>query len=541
MLSRSKIGRSISGRFNRLQISVKLMLLYATLMAVLLVVTSSFTVIGLYYTQYHQVEGELEMSLRLTLRQLEDNGHYEVEAPGVSQWRREDMPQTTHRVILHDQIEQDMPLSHHDSQLATATTISPSAPVKQDSLRLEILPGAFLKITDANNQVVFDSDIHAPALAQLQENFRAETPFWANPNYRIVQMGNFMIYYKEEHITLDGQPFTLHLFKTITAETKLLALIQKMLVGEIFFGMLIALILGYFVSQKILHPIRLMTDKARQIEVSNLDARIPVSPAQDELSELAETFNRMLSRVQEGYIQQQHFVSDASHELRTPVTVIKGYADMLLRWGKEDEETLSESLTAISSEAQDMQELIEKLLFLARADQKRQIVNKEKLALEQVVEDVFKKMSMADQNHQLSLLVNQPGEIWGDKVIMKQLLRIFLENAGKYTPQGGSIQLSSEHIPGYMKVVIADSGIGIAPENQIKIFQRFFRIDTSRTKKLGQPGGTGLGLSIARWIADNHDIGISLSSELGKGTKFTLMIPLYQVSVQGESDSPSQA
>ena len=116
----------------------------------------------------------------------------------------------------------------------------------------------------------------------------------------------------------------------------------------------------------------------------------------------------------------------------------------------------------------------------------------------------------------------------GDKVIMKELIRIFLENGIKYTPEGGTITIDSHGMPHYMCLEIADNGIGIAPEDREKIFQRFYRVDSSRTKAAGQPGGTGLGLSIAKWIADNHDIGISLDSELGKGTKFILMIPLIE-------------
>ena len=300
-----------------------------------------------------------------------------------------------------------------------------------------------------------------------------------------------------------------------------------MLLGEMIAGLLLALIIGYFLSQKLLKPIRTMTNTAQAIEVSDLGRRIYVSPAQDELSKLAETFNTMLQRIQEGFIQQQHFVSDASHELRTPITVIKGYADMLNRWGKEDPETLEESLKAISSEAEDMQELIEKLLFLARADQKRQIINKQPLDLQALIHDVYKKLELTVQDHETELLHNDAGMIFADKVVMKQMLRIFLDNAMKYTPKGGKITLSSVRMTNYMKVDIQDTGLGIAPENQEKVFQRFFRVNSSRTKTAGEVGGTGLGLSIARWIADSHDIGITLDSELGKGTCFTLMIPLW--------------
>ena len=174
-----------------------------------------------------------------------------------------------------------------------------------------------------------------------------------------------------------------------------------------------------------------------------------------------------------------------------------------------------------------MQELIEKLLFLARADQKRQIINKQPLDLQALIHDVYKKLELTVQDHETELLHNDAGMIFADKVVMKQMLRIFLDNAMKYTPKGGKITLSSVRMTNYMKVDIQDTGLGIAPENQEKVFQRFFRVNSSRTKTAGEVGGTGLGLSIARWIADSHDIGITLDSELGKGTCFTLMIPLW--------------
>ena len=205
---------------------------------------------------------------------------------------------------------------------------------------------------------------------------------------------------------------------------------------------------------------------------------------------------------------------------------------MLSRWGRHDEETLQEGLEAIGSAAENMQELIEKLLFLARADQKRQILHKELLDMQALVGDVFRKMQMAVDSHHLQLLANEPAMVLADKVTMRQMLRIFLENAVKYTPAGGVIRLSSRCSPddeGYSELVIEDTGIGIAEEEQEKIFQRFYRVDSSRTKEAGQPGGTGLGLSIAKWIADRHGIKIRVESQPGTGTRFTLKIPLQVV------------
>ena len=238
---------------------------------------------------------------------------------------------------------------------------------------------------------------------------------------------------------------------------------------------------------------------------------------------------------------KNEFISSVSHELRTPVTVIKGYSDMLARWGSQDEEALREGLEAIRSEAEDMQELIEKLLFLARADQKRQIMHKEPLDMAPLVEDVFRKLELTDKEHDHVLEVNEPATVLADKVAMKQMLRIFLENAVKYTPAGGRISLSAQMVQlkeketqkepavlgqQVLKITISDTGIGIPAEALDKIFDRFYRVDTSRSRQEGTVGGTGLGLSIASWIAREHNMDIQVESQVGQGTSFMVYIPV---------------
>ena len=208
------------------------------------------------------------------------------------------------------------------------------------------------------------------------------------------------------------------------------------------------------------------------------------------------------------------------------MTVILGYSDLLSRWGREDAKVLDEGIASIRSEAENMQELIEKLLFLARADQKRQVLHMESMDISVLLAEVMDKMKLVTKTHSVELLDNEPGMVYGDKVTLRQLFRIFLENSIKYTPQGGHITASCRRrADEALELVFADDGIGIAEENQQKIFERFYRVDTSRTKGTGA-GGTGLGLSIARWIAEQHGIDICMESSLGKGTKFILRVPL---------------
>ncbi len=552
MLSRSRAPRFLhkSGlwrrlglwrlsRLPRMRISVKLTLVYAVLMVVLLFATCAFTAVGIYYTQYHQVERELSFSIFDALHQLENRfgsveEHVTDTLPRPPHFKNGEREREKRVYMEHDSIKPDALFGQAaggDGAAGSRKVIVSRDDIREnmaENMTFGMVPGVFLKITDVHGDVVYDTDVYSPSLAQLRAHISGQPPLWANPNFQVVEIGNFVIYYKEVPVVIAGEPYSLHFFRTITTETRLLGLIQQILLVEMVLGLVLALFLGYFVSQRLLQPIRSMTDTVKSIEVSELDTRLEVSSTKDELSELAVTFNRMLERIQRGFDQQQRFVSDASHELRTPVTVIKGYSDMLSRWGRHDEETLQEGLEAIGSEAENMQELIEKLLFLARADQKRQIIHKAPLDMQELVGDVFRKMQLAYGSHQLQLLANEPAMVLADKVTMRQMLRIFLENAVKYTPAGGVIRLSSGHCPddeGSLELVVEDTGIGIACEEQEKIFQRFYRVDSSRTREAGQPGGTGLGLSIAKWIADQHDIKIRVDSQLGAGTRFTLIVP----------------
>jgi heavy metal sensor kinase len=391
-----------------------------------------------------------------------------------------------------------------------------------------VLPGVVLRITDNAGKVVYENDSHYPPLSRIEEHTVKNPPFWANKNMSVVEFRNATLYHARMDVEYRGQIYRMHFFKTITAERHFLETLQKILFLMTILGFFLALIAGFFVSRRILQPIREMTSTARKIEVEKMDRRIVVPPAHDELTELAETFNHMLDRLEDGFKQQQRFVSDASHELRTPVTVILGYSDLLSRWGRSDPAILDEGISSIRSEAENMQQLIEKLLFLARADQKRQVLHKESIELSELIADVMKKMELVTKDHHVELLANDDGMIYGDVVTMRQMLRIFLDNSTKYTPKGGHITVSSRRVADgkFMQVDLSDDGLGIAPENQQKVFERFYRVDSSRTKAEGGVSGTGLGLSIASWIAEQHDIKISMTSALGKGTTIHLQIPV---------------
>ena len=258
------------------------------------------------------------------------------------------------------------------------------------------------------------------------------------------------------------------------------------------------------------------------VNATHLDEKIPADLMTEELKPLAAAINEMLTRINESYNSQIRFVSDASHELRTPIAVIQGYADLLSRWGTEDKDTLEESINAIRSEAESMKQLVNQLLFLARGDTDSMYIERKKLNLSDIVDEVVKELEMIDKTHTIQADIAPVVTIEGDPGLIKQLLRILTDNSIKYTPDGGKItvKLTSDN---EAKITIQDEGVGI-PENILPyIFDRFVRSDESRARNTG---GAGLGLSIGKWITEKHGGHLEVLSREGIGTRFTVVLPL---------------
>ena len=276
-----------------------------------------------------------------------------------------------------------------------------------------------------------------------------------------------------------------------------------------------------------LRPLQDLADAAL-----NLEAAIDkLSPADDdeklatgyaELAGLETAVNKLMSRMRDSYRQQARFVSDASHELRTPISVIRGYADMLDRWGKTDEKILEESIEAIKDESESMQHLVEQLLFLARGDSGRTPLNVSDFDMSEMMKEVYEESVMIDKTHEY--LFEDGGEIpvSGDISLIKQAARILIENASKYTPEGGEIKLKSLVSDGHPAFSVQDSGIGISESDIPYIFDRFYRADDSRSK---QTGGSGLGLAIAKWIVERHGGRFEVISRKDIGTRITVILP----------------
>ena len=247
-----------------------------------------------------------------------------------------------------------------------------------------------------------------------------------------------------------------------------------------------------------------------------------ISTGDSDLQGIENAINNLLKRLQASYREQTRFVDDASHELRTPIAVIQGYASMLERWGMDDRATLEEAVHAISEESEHMKELVDQLLFLARGDGGRQQFHPEPIQAEEFLKEICEESEMIDHRHQYTLVKKWSGDIQADVAMLKQAIRILIDNAVKYTPEGGRITLRLEQCGnGRIGIGVQDEGIGLEAEEAAHMFERFFRGDAVR----GTTQGSGLGLSIAKWIADRHHVVIEVVSFKGVGTRIIIQLP----------------
>ncbi len=294
---------------------------------------------------------------------------------------------------------------------------------------------------------------------------------------------------------------------------------------------LVAEELGNAASRGMEAPGELGQDQISSLEQAIHSASVDqpfVSTGDKDLQSIEVALNGLLKQMQEAKLQQMRFVSDASHELRTPIAVIQGYVQMLDRWGKTDEEVLDESIAALKTESEHMQELVEQLLFLARGDSGRNTLQRERFNLAEAMQEVWEESRMIDDAHVYTYDV--PGsdasdpvfELAGDSGMIKQVARILVQNAAAYAPEGTQIALSVRADDAGVALRVQDEGIGISEEDAARIFERFYRADEARDRR---EGGTGLGLSIAKWIVDAHGGSIDVLSREGVGTRFTVRFP----------------
>lgn len=296
-------------------------------------------------------------------------------------------------------------------------------------------------------------------------------------------------------------------------------------------SLLLASLGGYFLARKSLAPVVMMGEAAEHIGASNLHRRLPVANERDELGRLATVFNRLLGRLGESFEQQRRFMADASHELRTPVSIVRGEAEVALSNESRSVEDLRESLAIVQDEGKRLTRIVEDLFTLARADAGQYRLTPKEFYLDELVGESARSVRTLVGERGLSLTLSAPVEMpfRGDEALIRRLVLNLLDNAIKYTPAGGSITVTCGPKENLYLLTVADTGVGIPEDAQPHVFERFYRADKARTRAGAgggnTAGGAGLGLSIARWIAEAHDGALELQSSDGRGTVFALRLP----------------
>ncbi|HEX7574191.1 MAG TPA: ATP-binding protein [Bacteroidota bacterium] len=281
---------------------------------------------------------------------------------------------------------------------------------------------------------------------------------------------------------------------------------------------------GWLMAGIVLRPIREISERAKEITASNLSGRIITRSTDDELGELISTINSMISRLEMSFRNIREFSLSIAHELKTPLTILKGESELALTRPLSPLEAEQLASTYLE-ETSRLSRIVDDLLTLAKVEAGQMTLSEEPVKLHELVDGIYEDALILAADRQIAVTLdrNDRGIVTGDPVRLRQLLRALISNAVRYTDPGGTVRIQNERNGDRVSISIEDTGIGIPIESLDKIFDRFYRVDEARSRVYG---GSGLGLSIAKWIAEAHHGSISVRSSSGKGSCFTVHLPL---------------
>jgi heavy metal sensor kinase len=393
--------------------------------------------------------------------------------------------------------------------------------VKQELDRLEVMwaGAALLEVSDADGRMIFQSDPFQKPYGALPPMKKNEVTFYTinldNLQYRIAMRAT----------EVNGQTFRVRAAVPTEPFDQALDRFRLILKETLPFLVVLASLAGYWLSGRALAPVNAIIETARGVGVQNLSVRLAVPPANDELRRLSETLNAMLGRIEASVKRITEFTADASHDLRTPVALIRTSAELALRRPRTKDE-YRETLSRILATSEETTHLIENLLTLARADAGATELHFGDIDLVPHLEKIAGQASILAAGKGIQVtreLADGPVRVFADPSAIERLLLIVIENAVKYTPSGGKFEMRLSNGRGNARIEIRDNGIGISDKDLPHIFERFYRADQARSR---EPGGSGLGLAIARWIVDRHSGSIEGQSTLGNGSVFCITLPI---------------
>jgi heavy metal sensor kinase len=378
--------------------------------------------------------------------------------------------------------------------------------------------GNYLQVEDEHGRMIYSSAFLQAHPVNLSPNRSARPSFgerWFDGQpFRFIA----------EKLDVNGHAYTVRLGMPDDDVVETLSRFRSYLLMFAPIVLLLAAAGGYWLSRRALSPVDVLVRTAREIGGVNLNSRLPKLTTGDELQRLSDTLNEMLERIEAAFFRITEFTADASHELRTPVSLIRTEAELALRRSRNEAEYQA-SLRNILLEAERTTALIEQLLALARADSGRETLHMQSINLTDTARGLVESWrQVADiRAVQFSQSIAEDLFVLGDVAALRRLIDLLLDNAFKYTPSPGTVRLVLERTGGNAVITVEDSGTGIAEEDQAKIFARFYRADKARTR---DPGGAGLGLAIAQWIVTQHHGSIRVESQVGQGSTFRVELAL---------------
>ncbi len=294
-------------------------------------------------------------------------------------------------------------------------------------------------------------------------------------------------------------------------------------------ALLVSLLGGWFLAGRALRPVHAITQAARRISAGDWSQRIQTPPSNDEIGQLASTFNDMIGRLEVSFKQIRQFSADASHELRTPLTITKGETELALRRPRQAEDYRA-VLESNLEEIDRLSRIVDELLFLSRADLGEIKLKMYPVQLDDLFREIHQQAAVLGKERKVETVLAriEPVVVEGDDLRLRELLLNLVDNAVKYSQEGQVVELSLELVGNQAKLIVQDHGIGIEPENQSRVFDRFYRTDEARAHGAK---GTGLGLAICKWIVEVHHGTIELQSRVHGGSCFTVLLPLSAMTV----------
>jgi heavy metal sensor kinase len=436
---------------------------------------------------------------------------------------------------LYARLDDDLRTTLQETGISLGREVAagePEAKAAADVLDEHIGPRQAAAIFDEHGQLLADNPALSGLHAQLptQVSATSEPQLYTTASTEPANQAGRRVAVERIVLAKTGKAYVFVISQPLDVVTNELRTIRYVLGVAVLVALGLAGFGGWFLAQHSLAPIVEMTARAQRISAENLEQRLPLANPRDELGRLAATFNELLARLDDSFAQQRRFMADASHELRTPISVLRTATGVTLEQAERNVAEYREALKVIDEQARRLTRIVEDMFMLARADAGERQLQQHNFDLGELLWEAARAAEVLATRKGVELDIHSLPQTpyRGDEGLLRQMLLNLLDNAIKHTPPGGRVRVELERLPAAYAIIVADTGSGIPAEAHSHIFERFYRVDKarSRTSMTEINGGAGLGLAIAKWIAEAHDGRLELQSSGASGTTFVASLPV---------------